>query len=179
MYLKFWRPKRIMADCEICGREGAGYVVQLEGARMRTCAECAKGGKILERPAYEPPKRAQAAGAGRMGGAAMAPQVRRGPQELEIATDFSERIVAARQHMHIERKVLAEMVSEKESFLERVEHGNAQPGEVLARKLEKALGIKLLGQDAGESYGSAPMDKRKDLTLGDIVFVKKKKSEEE
>jgi putative transcription factor len=159
-----------MAECEICGREGAGYLVMIEGARMQTCSECAKGGKILEAPRpVAPAPRPGASGAPLM----------RGRAELDIVSDFGAKIKAAREKMHIERNVLAEMISEKESTIERLEHEKMLPSESVALKLQKALGIKLLEQDAGDSYSAAPRDKGKGLTLGDIVFVKKKKGEEE
>ncbi|MDO8339402.1 MAG: multiprotein bridging factor aMBF1 [Candidatus Burarchaeum sp.] len=158
-----------MAECEICGREGAGYLVFIEGARMQTCSECAKGGKILEAPRPAAPAQRQG-----MGGAVV-----RGRAELDIVADFGPKIKAARERMHIERNVLAEMINEKESTLERLEHEKMLPSESIALKLQKALGITLLEQDAGDIHSGAPRDKGKGLTLGDIVFVKKKKGEEE
>jgi len=155
-----------MAECEICGREDAGYVAQIEGARLTTCAMCAKGGRILERPAAAPRQVVQ-------------PVVRRGMKEPDIVSDFGERIVRARKKMGIDRKVLAELIHEKDSFLDRVERGKSMPNETLARKLEKALGIILREDDASDNYAPVPKDKSKGLTLGDIVNVKKKRDEEE
>jgi len=113
-------------------------------------------------------------GAGMSGG-----QVVRGKAELDIVADFGAKIKAGRERMHIERNVLAEMINEKESTLERLEHEKMLPSESIALKLQKALGITLLEQDARDLHSAAPHDKGKGLTLGDVVFVKKKKGEEE
>jgi|SRR3989344_1532615 len=151
-----------MEECEICGSEDARYLVRIEGARLRTCAACASGGEILER--QKAPMRQETP----------QPQVRKGKPELDVVSDFGERIIAARRRMHIERKVLAEMISEKESFLDRVERGKSAPSEALARKLEKALGIRLLEVDSGDEHAPVPKAGGKGITLGDIVMVKKK-----
>src|SRR3989338_2797990 len=153
-----------MAECEICGRAGAGYFVMLEGARMQTCGECARGGKILEAPRPAAPAQRP----GTFGG-----PVVRGKAELDVVADFGSKIKAGRERMHIERNVLAEMISEKESTLERLEHEKMLPSESIALKLQKALGITLLEQDAGDVHSGAPHEKGKGLTLGDIVLVKK------
>lgn len=95
--------------------------------------------------------------------------------EIEIVPDFGMKIRAARERMHIGRKVLAEMINEKESVLERLEHEKMLPSEVVALKLEKALGIRLLEEvGVGPGGASARKEKGKGLTLGDVVFVKKR-----
>jgi len=156
-----------MSECEICGKEGAGYLIFTEGAKMRVCADCSKFGKVLQEP------RSEASGGG------MRQVHERGVPMIEIVEDYAERIVKAREKMRIERKVLAEMINEMDSFLERVEHGKTLPDERLARKLEKALGIKLIETDADEKYVPVVHGERKGLTLGDVVNVKKKNEKTE
>ncbi len=75
--------------------------------------------------------------------------------------------------MRIERKVLAELVNEKESFLERVEAERTIPNETFALKLERALGIKLF-EEIKHEHVDIRRDKKGELTLGDVVVVKKK-----
>lgn len=154
-----------MSECEICGTEDAGYVAVIEGARLRVCADCASGGRIVEAPKpVQRPAAAQATG--------------RQKSEVEVVADFGDKIKAAREKMHIERKVLAEMINEKESTLERLEHEKMLPPENVALKLQKALGITLLEQ-VGVGGGAYSKNEKKGLTLGDIVFVKKKGKAEE
>ncbi|MCK4713998.1 MAG: TIGR00270 family protein [Candidatus Aenigmarchaeota archaeon] len=155
-----------MAECEICGAEDADYITLIEGAKLRTCTACARGGKVLKVPERAPVRRGPPA------------VVKRGKLELDIVSDFGSRIVTARKRMHIERKVLAELINEKESFLDRVERGKSMPNEMLARKLEKELGIKLFEEDSADTYAPVPKGEKKGLTLGDIVMLKKKEDEE-
>ncbi|MFA6036307.1 MAG: multiprotein bridging factor aMBF1, partial [Candidatus Micrarchaeia archaeon] len=151
-----------MGECEICGAEGADYLALIEGARMRVCADCAAGGQLLQGP----PKPVQRPAAGLQ-------STGRQKSEVDVVPDFGAKIKNAREKMHLERKVLAEMISEKESIIERLEHEKMLPPETVALKLQKALGIVLLEQ-VGTGGGSYSKDVKKGLTLGDIVFVKKK-----
>ncbi|MCX6778521.1 MAG: multiprotein bridging factor aMBF1 [Candidatus Micrarchaeota archaeon] len=152
-------------ECDICGSAGASYLIEVEGARMRVCRECSSNGKLLaiEREPEKPPK---AAGRGQ----ARAPV----HAEDELVTDFAERIVKARKAMQIGIEVLAERISEKESFLVRIESGHATPDEKLARKLERELGIRLFEQVAESAVGATGKDSGKGITLGDIVSVRKR-----
>ncbi|MEW6329184.1 MAG: multiprotein bridging factor aMBF1 [Candidatus Micrarchaeota archaeon] len=156
-----------MDECEICGKAGGDYYVLIEGAKLYVCASCAKLGKVLRAPAPRaPPKKFTGE------------KKTSARREIELVPDFGERIRNARKKMHLERAVLGEMINEKESFLERVENDKAVPTEALARKLEKALGIKLLeevtyGEVSGKAAGAGG------VTLGDIVFLKKKEKGEE
>jgi putative transcription factor len=146
-----------MGECEICGAEEAEFLVLVEGAKLHACRNCAKHGKVLSTPPV--PQRKSF--------------VSRGETETEIVADFGRRIREAREKMKIERKVLAELVNEKESFLERVEAERASPNETLALKLERALGIKLF-EEIKHEHVDIKSDKKGGLTLGDVVVIKKK-----
>ncbi len=154
-----------MGECEICGTEGADYVAVIEGARLHVCEDCAKGGKVVEVP--KPVQRQ-----------APAQPTGRQKSEVEVVPEFGVKVKNARERMHIERKVLAEMINEKESTIERIEHEKMLPPENVALKLQKALGIVLLEQ-VGTGGGSYAKGEKKGLTLGDVVFVKKKDRKEE
>ena len=145
-------------ECEMCGDEGAGFLVIVEGAKLRVCRECAKHGKVLSSPAPTPVRRLTG---------------RREESERDIVVDFGMRIREARERMRIERRVLAELVNEKESFLERIEAERTIPNETLAAKLERALGIKLF-EEITHEHIATKKEKRGELTLGDVVVVKKK-----
>ncbi len=155
-----------MDDCEICGKSDGSYYVLVEGAKIYACASCAKLGKVLRAPAPRAPQK-KFAGEKKQGAR----------RELELVPDFGGRIRSARTKMHLERAVLGEMINEKESFLERVENEKAVPTEALARKLEKALGIKLL-EEVTYSETAEKGGGKGGVTLGDIVFLKKKEKEE-
>jgi len=71
---------------------------------------------------------------------------------------------------------LAEAVKESENVIKRVEAGRLTPSVDLALKLEKALGIKLLEPIADVEVTSQNITSKpkKDLTLGDVVVIRKK-----
>jgi putative transcription factor len=144
-------------ECEICGESGAYYYILLEGARLHACEICARHGKVLssEIPVQEKKVKTETKSA-----------------KIELVADFGRRIKDARERMKIERKVLAEMANEKESFIERIENEKTIPSEALAYKLQKVLGIKLFEQVKYEQVGEKK--KSKGLTLGDVVIIKQK-----
>ncbi|MCX6775963.1 MAG: multiprotein-bridging factor 1 family protein [Candidatus Micrarchaeota archaeon] len=147
-----------MGECEMCGAPEAGFFILVEGAKLHVCVSCAKHGKVLSAPAPVPKRRLS---------------VEKEESEVDLTADFGRRIREARGKMKIERKVLAELVNEKESFLERIEAEKTIPTEALALKLERALGIKLF-EEIKHEHLPAKKEKRGELTLGDVVVVKRK-----
>lgn len=147
-------------DCEVCGERDAEYTAIIEGARMHVCGGCARAGKIIESPG-KPSSNTFSA--------------KRPQTEIELVADFGTVIKSARERIHIGREVLAERISEKESYLERIEAGKTMPSEELAKKLERELGIKLLEEVGVGDSSPKNFSGNKKVTLGDLVFVKKKK----
>jgi putative transcription factor len=146
-------------ECEICGKEGSGYIILVEGAKLNVCHECSGAGKLLRAPVAPQHEREQ-------------PRAR---QELEVIDGFGAAIAAARKRMGLPLEVLAERINEKHSFLERVEHEKTLPDEKLAHKLEKELGIKLLQETSTGSAVTAKDGQGGGMTLGDILEIEKKK----
>lgn len=145
-------------ECEVCGSEESSMVSLIEGARLNVCHKCAGLGKVV----YRPQHRARSEGA------------RQQKPTLEVVEEYDARIKNALRNMRISVGVLAERINEKESFVERVASGHAKPTELLARKLEKELGIKLL-EEATEAGSSPTSGKSGGITLGDIIEIDKKK----
>lgn len=156
-----------MGECEICGEGEAVFLILVEGAKMRACGDCARRGKIISRVSEFMPTRRGAPGA---------PQRAPLPSRLEpeIVPDYAEKIRNARMKMKVGVDVVADMVFEKQSYLERVEAGRTLPSEALAKKLEKALAITLFEAGGYAPSGDAPHKKSGGTTLGDLVVVKKK-----
>ncbi|MEM3555729.1 MAG: multiprotein bridging factor aMBF1 [Candidatus Micrarchaeia archaeon] len=146
-------------DCEMCGEGEASFLILVEGAKLRVCSNCAKYGKVLSAPKpVSVSKRVE---------------VKKEKPELDVVADYGRRIREAREKMKIDRKVLAELVNEKESFLERVENEKALPNAMLGAKLEKVLGVKLF-EEIKHEHVETKKEKKNELTLGDVVVVKKK-----
>ncbi|MDE1823595.1 MAG: TIGR00270 family protein [Candidatus Micrarchaeota archaeon] len=149
-----------MADCEICGRDAATqHIIEIEGAQMSVCANCAKGKKVLEKiePHSEPDKRQR--------------QAKPAAEERELVDDYGTRIRHAREGMGLSLKVVAEKISEKESTLLRVEEEKMRPNDALMKKLEKELGIRLT-ESIAQASGRMPVSRGEPITLGDAVIRK-------
>ena len=162
--------------CEMCGRpvdRRRAKIVYIEGARLTLCPECyarvAKKAVVFEvkesaSPPLPrgPPKR----GYGR----------RALPlDEYEVVPDFAARIRRARERLGWTQRTLAEAIRESENIVKRLESGRLTPSIELARKLEGVLGVKLV-EPVIEHHPTEALSTRKlkDLTLGDIVAMRKK-----
>ncbi|MGI0100389.1 MAG: helix-turn-helix domain-containing protein [Candidatus Micrarchaeaceae archaeon] len=120
-----------MEECEICGAKSNDvYIVDVEEVELRVCTKCAKGRKIISKPVESRGRRAAA-------------QVQAKKDEPQLVEDYGMKIHDARELMHLPLKVLAEMINEKETLLLRVEQQKTMPSVALAKKLERALKIKL------------------------------------
>jgi len=154
-------------ECEICGRKGAKFLIDIEGSKMKVCEECSKLGKILsiEREETEKVKRIKERAA-----------LRKEEKEIVIVDDYTEVIKKGREKANLTRKELGALVNEKESFLRRIEEGKTIPTEKLAKKLEKALEIDLF-EEINSDLTSAKQSKRKEteLTFGDLADLKSKR----
>ncbi len=151
-----------MAECEICGVEEPLYLVEIDRAKLRVCRDCSKSGKVLVSPGYPRPQRKE-----------KPIQKKTRTTEIEIVSDYGKRIKDARNGMKIKREVLAEMINEKASFLDRVESERTLPPEQLAKKLEKALNITLF-EEVGTEQNPVTSSQSRGVTLGDIIKVKKR-----
>lgn len=93
--------------------------------------------------------------------------------EYEVVEDYAERIRKAREKLGWSSEVLAQKVREKESVIRRIELGKLKPTLELAKKLEKILKISLLEPIVSEYTVRGRF--KEDLTLGDIVVIRKKR----
>jgi len=151
-------------ECEICGVEGAGYVVLVEGAKLTVCHDCSGAGKLLRAPQPARDPAIQSARAGKA--------------EMEVVDGYGSIIADARKKMGLPLEVLAERINEKHSFLERVEHEKTLPDAKLAHKLEKELGIKLLQEVSSGTAVDVKDRQGKGMTLGDILEIQMKKKKD-
>ncbi|CCC82552.1 multiprotein bridging factor aMBF1 [Thermoproteus tenax] len=154
-----------MHYCDICGApiDGEPYVIKLDNAVLHVCERCARsyGGTVK---VESPPKRL------------VQPQQRRitkrgAEPRYEVVEEYAEVIKRARESLGLSREALASYIGVKESVLKRIESGQLMPDIELARKLEKALGVKLLEpvQQAEDQSGGY---NRRELTLGDVAELR-------
>ncbi|HVC58721.1 MAG TPA: multiprotein bridging factor aMBF1 [Candidatus Acidoferrales bacterium] len=159
-----------MEECELCGRKANDiYLVNIEGAELRVCVNCAQGKKIVATYIQKTEQK------GKSFASTRPPR----EEDQRLVENFGTVIREARDRMHLPLKVLAEMIAEKETFLARVEHQSTMPSIALTKKLEKALNIKLIdmtsdtgGQNRSSGNTEAP-------SLGDFIKRKGKQENEE
>jgi putative transcription factor len=173
-------PRPDIVYCEICGRpvpRREAYIVYLEGTRLVVCPECysriaRRASKAL--PYTEAMKRTRTA-ARRPAPRPASRQRKASLDEFEVVPDYANRVRQARERLGWSQRTLAQAVREGENVIKRIEAGKLTPSIDLAKRLEKVLGIKLLEPVVEESHTALPPAERvKDVTLGDIVIVRKK-----
>ncbi len=165
-------------QCEICGSKivGKAYQVIIDRAKLVVCEKCAK---TLKAPKYElTPSKTTTTKPTPTPSVRYTPPRRRMPRltpEYEIVEDFAERIKEAREAMGLTRELLARMVGEKVSTIKRIEDGTLVPTIDLARKLERVLKIVLVVETLPSIESEEYKTRKYELTLGDIVELKRKK----
>ena len=170
-----------MRICEVCGREitGPAFLARIEGAELIVCSECVvyassyrrlrrgERAKKIAQTREQRPVRPQRLKHG------FSPRIRH-VEKLELVEDFGQKIRAAREARGLTQEELGKMIGEKASVISRIEAGKMEPDVVLARKLEHALGLKLLveaEEKARAAVRTVSPVARGSLTLGDILAL--------
>ncbi len=159
-------------ECEICGKEDADIFALIEGAKLRVCEACARGGKILyvDNESGALPK----VGDSQPHGKSHESSHTMDKEEFDLVDSYGTVIKSARENLGISLAVLGERIAEKESFLERIEKESAKPDDLLARKIEKELGIAILEKAESQPFQTSGRP-GKDITLGDVIEIVRKK----
>ena len=154
--------------CEICGKNfNSGVKLRLEGSVVSACDNCSGYGKVVEKisAVKEKPKVVEV----------RVPKYDMQDFEFEeiLVDDYGARVRKAREKLDLKQSELARLINEPESLVHRIELGKMEPDEVLVKKLEKKLNIKL----TVKTEGRLPAGEKKwvgEKTLGDVVVVRKK-----
>ncbi len=93
--------------------------------------------------------------------------------EEVVVEDYARRVREARERLGMSRRELGMKVGEHESVIKRIELGRLQPDLELAKKLERVLGIQLIKKVEYEEVEGTGTQIPKELTLGDIVVIRK------
>ncbi len=150
----------VIMECEICGKKEAVCFVYLEGAKMNSCSQCARGGKVLHY--FE-------------SGEESVPIIsQKTRSEEEIAEGYGKIIKDARTRLGLAIADLGLKIAEKANYLEHVEKEDMLPSIQLARKLEKFLKVRLV--ESGKSVQSEVKlgSGKKELTLLDVAEIEQK-----
>ena len=167
-------------QCEMCGEtiRGTAKLVRVEGAELQVCGRCEKYGTAVQQPKRTDIHR-PVAGPGQAARQAPPPPTVRRKRDLfdymegEIVDDYSERIRHARMEKGLSQKDLAMQMKERELLIKKIEKGELIPEDSVRRKLEKALGIRLIDMAVTEAEKKVPSSLAP--TLGDVTIIKKVK----
>jgi len=164
-------------ECEVCGRIifGSPRNVTIDGARLTVCSECATlsssspKSEKRTRPLTKPLIKRSSPG--------LRPRPSETGQEMELVQDYSRMIRRAREKLGISQKDFGRMISERASFLQKIETGKTVPDQTLTKKLESALKIKLLVPQSSPTVSKELLvQKPYEATLGDVAYFRKKKA---
>jgi len=170
-------------QCEVCGRRiiGKPYKAIIEGAKMVVCGECSKLGSIRWETETAPKKvlkkPAKPTGIKLLPTKPLPKTLTEHP--LELIENFGVHVRKAREGMGLSYEELGRKIGEKVSVLKKIESGKMVPEVKLARKLEHILRVKLLAPDIEPKITQKGVSPRREITLGDIVNLKKRKPEAE
>ena len=145
--------------CEMCGNEtSAPRRVRVEGSVLNLCENCSRFGVVLDGP----PESASSAdplgpGAAPDLSGRLARRSRRLEErdlfqelpEMELAPDWSKRIRAAREKLNWTPEELGKRLNEKKSVLLKIESGVFRPPDVMIRKIESLLKVRLRAEPGG------------------------------
>lgn len=123
-------------ECVLCGRDFKELKrIKLEGSLIEVCDRCAESfGRLVEKPGYKMIKKKV-----RLGGIKSLKE-----DKFELVPNYGSYVKKSRQAKGLKRANFAEMINEKDSVIRRVEKGQLRPDDKLIKKIEDALGIKLI-----------------------------------
>ncbi len=154
----------IKINCDLCGKVDENLSRALiEDVELNICSDCSKFGKVIG-----PIKKL------------VSKIILKTPVVIEekeekiklLVEDYANIIKKKRESMSISQKDFARKINEKESLVHKIETGIFEPSLALARKLEKALGIKII-EEYEEKHETLKTKKTEGFTLGDFINVKK------
>jgi putative transcription factor len=90
----------------------------------------------------------------------------------ELLDNYDQIIRDAREAKGWSQEDLAENIKEKVSLIKKIERSEIVPEDSVRKKLEHALNVKLTERVEGSEQEVSHM--KKDMTLGDIVKIKRK-----
>jgi len=156
-------------ECDVCGKKEASFVIQVEGAKMAACKGCAYHGKIVISLEEDAPRKEFRAQEGR--GVPKSMQL-----EEDLVEDYGKIVRKAREARNLKIEEFAKQINEMASYLDKIENQSTRPPIETARKLEKALKVKILEK---VKDSAVPVDlgkyKKKDLSLLDMLEMQQNK----
>ncbi len=131
------------AACEVCGSplRAPPNRVEIDGAVMVVCNNCARLGKQIGPPAPTPAPRLRS---GPRLGAPRVSAPRPVETDYEVDPDYNVIIRQAREKLGLSQEQLGSILNEKPSVIKMVESKKLKPDMTLTRKLMHELKVNLL-----------------------------------
>jgi putative transcription factor len=163
-------PGVTVMECEMCGKKVGTRRYMVEGTVMNLGLECAKYGTPLDAPA---PAGSAAAVHQNLERRATrsAPRSVFDADAMVLVEDYGARIHKAREAKGFTLDQLGNKVSARVPELKHIEAGKLRPGDDLAKRLEKELGITLMEKVEGPppSVSGQKPKSGAGLTIGDLL----------
>ena len=167
-------------QCEICEKGiEKGKNIKLEGSIVVACEECSRYGEVVaeaELPKPKPKVVEKRTDVGERSQVEERPEFILYIQE-ELVEGYPELIKNRRESLDMKQEELAKRINEPSSVVHRIESNRFEPSPKIAKKIQSVLGIRLMGKVEPEESGAMKSKVPDELTLGDLVIVKKRKKE--
>ncbi len=158
-------------QCEICGAEikGKPLYIKVEGSELNACSNCSRFGTPVEKGKMQSTQI--------VGSAAAVKSIKRKDifdEMVAVVPNYGEIIRKEREKRGWTQEELARRILEKVNVIKKIERQELMLEEEVRKKLERVLEIKLIQPVEVEAEIRKQRHAR-ELTLGDVVTVKKKK----
>lgn len=157
-------------QCEICGAEikGRPFYIRVEGSELNACSNCSRFGTAVEREI-------QSAATAKLAGKTVKHKDIFDQMVDVIVPNYGEVIRKERERRGWTQEELARRILEKANVIKKIERQELMLEEEVRKKLERMLEIKLVQPVEMGSEIKRQRSSSRELTLGDVVTIKKKK----
>ncbi len=165
-------------NCDICGRRGELFYMELEGSRLVACKECVVHGKKLGKVVVENSdvnKKSTKRSADESSMVKHTIVEKEGEPVILVVDNYTDLIKNKRERLGLKQEDLAKAINEKESLIQQIEGGKIEPSIKVAEKLEHYLKIDLLETYKPQIVSSGKTKEKGPVTLGDMVKIRTRK----
>ncbi len=157
----------------MCGKREASFIILIEGAKVAACKGCAYHGKIILSLEEGAPVKEFKTQRGR--GVPRALQM-----EEDLVEDYGKIVRKARESRGLKIEEFARQINEMASYIDKIENESTRPPIETAKKIERALKVKILEKVETNLSASAQVGKykKKELSLLDMLEMQNKKKGE-
>ena len=153
--------------CDLCGKEGELFKVEVEGTTLNVCKDCSNFGKVISKVEPEPTPKERRKIQKQQAIVEEEPEV-----IYEIVSNYASLIRKNREKLKLKQEELAKKIAEKASVVNNLESGKFKPSLKLAGKLEKFLNIKLIEEVEVKDVAKSKKSSNEAMTLGDMIKLK-------